>query len=68
MEHKSFVACIYLYQETAIASLNNKDVISEDPVELAKHYSNNNVDQLLIFDLSKTDEEHDKAIDIIKLS
>ena len=66
MEHKSFVACIYLYQETAIASLNNKDVISEDPVELAKHYSNNNVDQLLIFDLSKTDEEHDKAIDIIK--
>lgn len=46
MEHKSFVACIYLYQETAIASLNNKDVISEDPVELAKHYSNNNVDQL----------------------
>lgn len=66
MEHKSFVASIYLYQETAVKSLSNKEVLDEDPIALAKYYSDNNADQILIFDLSKTDDEHEKAIDMIK--
>jgi len=66
MNHKSFVASIYLYQGTAIKSLSNKEILSENPVELAKYYSDNNADQILIFDLSKNDEEHEVSIDIIK--
>lgn len=63
---KKFIASMYLYQEHAVKSIGNKEVISEDPVELALHYANNNADEIIIFDLSKSDEEHEKAIGKIK--
>ena len=37
-----------------------------NPVELAKYYSDNGADALLIFDLSKGDIEHEAALDTIK--
>ncbi len=33
---------------------------------LAKYYSDNHGDELLIFDMSKGDAEHEEALDIIK--
>lgn len=63
---KKFVACIYLYKEKAVKNLNDLTVLDEDPVSLAKHYDGCNADEILIFDLSKGDQEHDAALDVIK--
>lgn len=50
----------------AVAGFRDFRVINENPIEAAKLYSENNADELIVFDLSKTDEEHEKAISIIK--
>ena len=65
-ESKRFIGTLYLYQEKCVKSIGNKEFISENPVELANYYCDNNVDELFIFDLSKGDEEHEKAIAMIK--
>ena len=63
---KRFVSCIYLYQGTAVKNLNDLGVLNEDPVKLAKYYDDNYADELLVFDLSKGDQEHEAALDVIK--
>lgn len=66
MNQKKFVASIYLYLGKAVRGHLDKTVISEEPEKLALDYSNNNADELIIFDMSKGDEEHDQAISTIK--
>ena len=41
-------------------------MLSEDVVTLAKQYCDRGADELIVFDLSVSDEEHDEAIDLIK--
>lgn len=58
---------MYLYKEKAVAGFTDKNtVIDKDPVTLAKFYSDNNADELLVFDLSDSDAEHEAALDLIK--
>ena len=58
---------MYLYKEKAVAGFTDKNtVIDKDPVTLAKFYSDNNADELLVFDLSDSDVEHEAALDLIK--
>ncbi len=66
MGYKKIVTCIYLESGKAIAGFNKQQVIAEDAVALAVRYSNLGSDELLIFDLSNTDEEHEEALGIIK--
>ena len=63
---KKFVGCIYLWQGHAVKNLNDLAIRETDPVRLAKSYDEASIDELIIFDLSKNDQEHDMAIDIIK--
>jgi len=63
---KRLIPCIYLYKEKAIKNFNDLTTVSEQPVELAKFYSDNGADELIVFDLSKDDKEHDRALDIMK--
>ena len=63
---KRLIPCIYLYKEKAIKNFNDLTTVSEQPVELAKLYSDNGADELIVFDMSKDDKEHDKALDILK--
>ena len=63
---KRFVSCIYLHSGHAVNNLNDLSVLDENPLHLAKEYDQNGVDELLIFDLSKGDQEHDAALDLIK--
>ncbi len=65
-KYKSFIATLFISGGNAVKSIGNKEIISEDPVALAKSYSESNVDRLLIFDLSKNDAEHEETIGIIK--
>lgn len=63
---KKFVPCIYLYQEHAVKSLSDTTIVETDPVRLAKYYSENNADELIIFDMSEGDAEHEASLDIMK--
>lgn len=63
---KKFVPCIYLYHEHAIKSLSDTTIVDTDPVRLARYYSENNADELIIFDMSEGDAEHEAALDIMK--
>ncbi len=66
MNQKKFTASIYLYLGQAVRGLQDKTVIAEHPEELAADFSNNNADEIIIFDMSKGDEEHEQAIAAIK--
>lgn len=63
---KRFIPCIYLYNEHAVRSLDDKTIVETDPFRLAKAYSEGNADELIIFDLSYDDESHETALLIIK--
>ena len=63
---KRFIGTIYLFNGNCVKSIGNKEIISNNPVEQALYYQDNNVDELLIFDLSKGDDEHRNAISIIR--
>ena len=63
---KKFVPCIYLYHEHAVKSLTDTSVVETDPVRLAKFYCENNADELIVFDMSEGDAEHEAALDIMK--
>ena len=40
--------------------------IHEDVVSLAKHYSEQGADELIVFDLSNSEEEHEEAINLMR--
>ncbi|MBQ6787822.1 MAG: bifunctional phosphoribosyl-AMP cyclohydrolase/phosphoribosyl-ATP diphosphatase HisIE [Lachnospiraceae bacterium] len=63
---KQFDACIYLYQGSAVKTLTDHTIVSDDPAALAAYYCNNNADRIIVFDQSNTDEEHEEALDTIK--
>lgn len=63
---KRFVSSLYLYNEHAVKSLTDMTVVEADPIRFAKRFSENNVDELIIFDLSYDDESHEKALLLIK--
>lgn len=63
---KKFVPCIYLYHEHAVKGLNDTAIVETNPLVLVKAYNENNADELIVFDMSETDEEHEAALDMIK--
>ena len=65
MDSKKIIAYLYLKKGNIISGADGS-VVSEDPVSYAKTVADNNVDWILIHDLSDNDAEHDEAIGIIK--
>lgn len=66
MQEKKFIPCMYLYKGMVVKNAENLEAISMNPVEHAIAYTSQDTDALIIFDLSSTDEEHERSIDIIK--
>ncbi|MBD5450185.1 MAG: bifunctional phosphoribosyl-AMP cyclohydrolase/phosphoribosyl-ATP diphosphatase HisIE [Lachnospiraceae bacterium] len=66
MIYKKFLPCIYLYKGDAVKGFSDNTIIDTNPVALAKFYSDNNADELIVYDLSDSDAEHEEALDIIK--
>lgn len=66
MSYKKFIPCIYLLKGNAVRSFRDSTVISMNPGELAKFYSDNHSDEIIVFDLSNDDAAHEEAISIIK--
>ena len=63
---KKFIHCIYLYHENAVRSLTDTTVAETDPLRLVYLYNENNADELIVFDMSEEDAEHEAALDMIK--
>ena len=63
---KKFVPCIYLYHQHAVKSLTDTTIVETDPLRLVHLYNENNADELIVFDMSEEDADHEEAIDMIK--
>lgn len=66
MSYKRLIPCIFIYKGKAIKWFDDKEVVSDDVIRLAKQYCDKGADELIVFDLSNTDDEHDEAIDLMK--
>ena len=66
MLYKKFIPCIYLYKGDAVKGFTDSTIIDTNPVALGKFYSDNNADELIVYDMSDSDTEHEEALDIIK--
>lgn len=66
MTTKKFVPCIYLYMGHAVKGLDDTAVVETDPLRLVNLYNQNNADELIVFDMSRGDEEHEAALDVLK--
>ena len=56
MSYKRLIPCIFIEGGKAVRWFHDDEVISEDVVGLAKSYSDLGADELIIFDLSETDD------------
>ena len=65
MEHKNIVATIYLKDGQAVASMKDFTPL-EDVYKLCQLYNDSGIDKIIIFDLSTSDEEHEKNIHTIE--
>ncbi|MBA4687076.1 MAG: bifunctional phosphoribosyl-AMP cyclohydrolase/phosphoribosyl-ATP diphosphatase HisIE [Candidatus Galacturonibacter soehngenii] len=63
---KKIISCLYIKDGKAVKDKNNDEPISLDPVSFAKYFSDNGADEIIVFDLSKDDAEHETSIGIIK--
>lgn len=64
--YKKLIPCIYLYKGNAVRDFADHTIIDTNPAALARFYGNNNADELIVYDLSEGDTEHEEALDIIK--
>ena len=65
-DKKGIYPCIWLLNGKAVKGFDNNETVSEDPAELVRSYAASGADGVILFDRSKTDAEHDAAIDLIR--
>ena len=66
MSYKRLIPCIFIDSGKAVRWFDDHTVLSDDVISLARYYSEHGADELLVFDLSDSDEDHDEAIDLMK--
>lgn len=64
--NKKLVASIFLYEKEAVTHFTDLKVIAKDPVELAVMFHEQHADELVVFDLSMGEKEHEDALAIIQ--
>ncbi len=66
MSYKKFIPCIYLYKGNAVKGLDDRTILDTNPAALGRFYGDNNADELIVYDMSEGDAEHEESLDIIK--
>ena len=66
MSYKRLTPCIFIAGGKAVRWFDDRTVLTEDVIALAKQYNANGADELLVFDLSDSDEDHVEFFDLIK--
>lgn len=64
---KWMIPCLYLQYEKAVTGFGQRNLFGNGDVEeLGKFYGDNGADELLVFDFSSEDQEHERAIGKIR--
>ena len=63
---KGIYPCIWLLKGKAVRGFDNDEIISEDPADLVRSYAASGADGVILFDRSKSDADHEAAIDLIR--
>lgn len=66
MDYKRLMPAIYLLDGNTVTDFDNKTATEQDPVELAKYYSDAGADAIFVFGLSDTDNGHEADIAALK--
>ena len=66
MSYKRLTPCLFINEGKAVKWFDDNEIMSEDPVILAKMYCDRGADELIVFDLSNGDDEHEEALNIMK--
>lgn len=67
MIQKKIAACLFLKNGRAVTDFTGETVLTEaSPVSLAEAYDHAGADELVIFDLSSGDAEHEAALNLIR--
>lgn len=59
---KKIIPCLYLKNQKFVASFKDDTIVADDPVAYAVKLSNQGADELILFDLSNQDAEHEAAL------
>lgn len=59
---KNIIPCVYLYKEKFVKGFDDKEVVSDSPVDYVINLAVNGADGIIIFDLSDNDEDHENAL------
>jgi phosphoribosyl-ATP pyrophosphohydrolase/phosphoribosyl-AMP cyclohydrolase len=65
-ECKKIIPALFLVGENVVKDVKDLEKTGEDAIDLAKSYEENGADALLFFDLSKSDEDHENTIDLLR--
>ena len=63
---KKIIPCIFIEHGKAVKWINDKEVLTEDVVGLAKGYYEKGADELLIMDLSDDDDDHEETLNLLR--
>ena len=66
MKRRKLIPCIFIAKGKAVKWFDDNSVLSDDVVALAEKYCESGADELIVLDLSKADDDHEEAIDILK--
>lgn len=66
MSYKTLKPSILIHKGKAVKWFDDREVFSEDVIDLAKHYNNMGADELIVFDLSENESEQEVALDLIR--
>ena len=67
MMERWMIPCLYLQSEKAVTGFGQRNLFDGgDVLELASWYGEHGADALVVFDFSSSDEEHEKAIAMIR--
>ena len=66
ISYRKLIPCIYIAGGKAIKWFDDREVLADNVVELAKHYSDRGADELLIFDLSDSDDDHEASLNLLR--
>ena len=66
MTYKGIAPSLFLKEGKGVTFFDDDKVLYEQPVEVAKDFANYGADEIIIFDLSDTDEERDITDSVVR--
>ncbi|MBR2764599.1 MAG: bifunctional phosphoribosyl-AMP cyclohydrolase/phosphoribosyl-ATP diphosphatase HisIE [Blautia sp.] len=66
MQRLKTVPCLYICGDHSVAGFDSREATAVNAVDLVRGWNEQNADEILVFDLSKNDEEHEASILLLR--